>query len=64
MLGPASLGLALVAGLPLVYTLALALSQSTLGRPLAAWAGLAQFQRLLGDPVFVETLLRTGLYAV
>ena len=64
MLGPAALGLVDEAATTEIYTLALALSQSTLGRPLAAWAGLAQFQHLLRDSVFFETLLRTGLYAV
>lgn len=64
MLAPSALGLLLVAGLPLLYVLALAFSRSTLGQPLQAWVGLAHFGALLGDGRFAETLLRSVLYAL
>lgn len=64
MLTPAALGLALVCVVPGLYTLALALTKSTLGQPLAAWAGWHNFALLAQTPDFALTLLRTVLYAV
>jgi multiple sugar transport system permease protein len=64
MLTPASFGLVVVCAIPALYTLALALTRSSLGQPLAAWNGLGNFQSLLLQPEFAQTLLRTVLYAL
>lgn len=64
MLTPGSFGLLVVSIVPALYTLALAFTHSTLGQPLAAWNGAANFQALWRDSTFAQTLLRTVLYAL
>lgn len=60
---PIMLSLIVLGLYPLVFTVAAALSRSTLGRPFQSWVGLDNFAQVLGHPDLVQTLPRTVAYA-
>lgn len=64
MASPLVVALVLTTLYPLVALIALSFSRSTLGRPLRDWAGIANFERILGDPVFLASLWRSAAFAV
>lgn len=61
LVAPLIAGLAITALYPALYTLALSLTRSTLGRPFMAWLGGAPYARLLAGDYATE-LLRTVLF--
>jgi multiple sugar transport system permease protein len=61
---PAILSLGLLLAYPLLYTVALALTHSTLGRPFMALSELANFREALQSQAFTGSLVRTTVFAV
>ena len=61
---PSWLALALLLAFPFAYTVALSLTQSTLGEPFAHWAGLDNFSTTLTTQAFTGSLVRTIVFAV
>lgn len=61
---PLLLSLGVVLAYPTAWLLALALSESTLGRPFLAFAGLSQVADAATDPAFLWSLGRSVLFAV
>ena len=61
---PSWLALILLLAFPFAYTVALSLTQSTLGEPFADWAGLDNFRTALTTQAFTGSLIRTIVFAV
>jgi multiple sugar transport system permease protein len=61
---PSILALGLLLAYPLLYTIALALTHSTLGRPFMALTGLSNFTAALHNQAFTGSLTRTTIFAV
>ena len=61
---PSIVALGLLLAYPLLYTVALALTHSTLGRPFMAPAGFANFGEALRSQAFIGSLARTTIFAV
>lgn len=63
-LAPAFLAIAIVAIYPLIYTVVVSFSESSLGRPFAEWVGLDNFVKVLSDGVTVPSLGRSLVFAI
>ncbi len=61
---PAVVFLAVFAAYPLVYVIGLALTDSTLARPLQRWTGFDNFRTALESQSFTGSLWRSALFAV
>jgi multiple sugar transport system permease protein len=61
---PTYAALAILLAFPFVYTVALALTQSTLGEPFAGFAGLENFRQALDSVAFTGSLTRTAVFAI
>jgi multiple sugar transport system permease protein len=61
---PTYAALTILLAFPFVYTVALALTHSTLGEPFAGFAGLENFQLALESEAFMGSLTRTAVFAL
>lgn len=61
---PMIMGVGIFALYPFVYLVALALTESSLARPLQEWTGLANFSAALSDQLFVDSVWRSALLAL
>ncbi|MBX6766651.1 MAG: sugar ABC transporter permease [Actinomadura rubrobrunea] len=61
---PAAVALLVFTAYPLVYLVGLALTDSTLARPLREWTGMENFRAALENDVFTGSLWRSTLFAV
>lgn len=64
MLTPALLAVAVVAIYPLVYTIAVSLTQSSLGQPFQEFVGGANFASIMSDGTSPETVVRSLAFAL
>jgi multiple sugar transport system permease protein len=64
MVAPTVLATVVLGAYPLIFILLTAFSQSSLGRPLQAWVGTANFTDALSDGDVTASLLRNVVYAV
>lgn len=61
---PTVLVVVVLALYPLLFSIAAALNESSLGKPFNGFVGLENFEDVLGDPDVIGALLRTVLYAL
>ncbi|GAA4130288.1 sugar ABC transporter permease [Actinomadura keratinilytica] len=61
---PVTLALLVFTAYPLVYLVALALTESTLAQPLREWVGADNFRAALENDVFTGSLWRSAVFAV
>ncbi|SEG54408.1 carbohydrate ABC transporter membrane protein 1, CUT1 family [Thermomonospora echinospora] len=61
---PVTAALLVFSGYPLVYLVGLALTESTLARPLQSWVGSDNFRNALDNEIFTGSLWRSTLFAV
>ncbi|GAA4099225.1 sugar ABC transporter permease [Actinomadura miaoliensis] len=61
---PVTLALLVFTAYPLVYLVGLALTESTLARPLREWVGTENFRAALENDVFTGSLWRSTVFAV
>ena len=64
MVAPTVLATVVLGAYPLVFILLTAFSQSSLGRPLQAWVGTANFAEVLSDGDVTASLVRNVGYAI
>jgi len=64
MVAPTVLATIVLGAYPLVFIVLTAFSQSSLGRPLQAWVGTANFAEVLSDGDVTASLVRNVLYAL
>jgi multiple sugar transport system permease protein len=61
---PALLFLAIFVGFPVVYAFSLSFHDWNLTSPTAEWVGLANYEALAGDEVFIRSLRQTTVFTV
>ena len=64
VISPTVLSIVVLGLYPLIFILAAAFSDSTLGKPFQEWVGTSNFEVVLADGDIVASFLRTVLYAI
>src|SRR5947199_9134304 len=64
MLAPALAYVILLVGVPFAFAIVLGFSNATAGSLSFGWAGLANYQTILGDPIFLRALRNRVIVAV
>src|SRR5213596_1219764 len=64
MLGPALAYVILLVGVPFAFAIVLGFSNATAGSLSFGWAGLANYQTILGDPIFLRALRNSVIVTV
>src|SRR6266581_3088201 len=64
MLAPALAYVILLVGVPFAFAIALGFSNATAGSLSFGWAGLANYQTILGDPIFLRALRNSVIVTV
>lgn len=61
---PMMIGIGVFSFYPFVYLIGLSLTDSTLARPMQGWIGSDNFRAALSDPLYLNTLWRSGSLAI
>src|SRR5437870_9351281 len=64
MLAPALAYVILLVGVPFAFAIALGFSNATAGSLSFGWAGLRNYQAILGDPIFLRALRNSVIVTV
>src|SRR5438094_8228341 len=64
MLAPALAYVILLVGVPFAFAIALGFSNATAGSLSFGWAGLRNYETILGDPIFLRALRNSAVVTV